>query len=73
MARLTIKKRETACAISFKNHSKHDPVAETDGNGNVVSAKCDVCLKGFSYLAFRPTKGWEKISAVGAEDEAKQK
>ena len=55
----------------YKNHSKYEPVVEKDGN--VVSTKYNVYLKGFNYLTFRPTKGWEKIATVGTEDEAKQK
>ena len=57
----------------FKNHSKYKPVVEKDGNGNVVTTKYNVYMKGFNYLTFRPTKGWEKIATVGTEDEAKQK
>ena len=56
-----------------ENHSKHETAAETDGNGNMVSAKYGIFLKGFSYLAFRTAKGWEKTATVGTEDEAKQK
>ena len=57
----------------FKNQSKYDPVIETDDDGNTVSTKYDIYLKGFNLKTFRPTMGWEKIATVDTEDEAKQK
>ena len=56
----------------FKNQSKYEPVVETD-DGNTVSTKYAVYLKGFNYKTFKPTAGWEKITTVDTEDEAKQK
>ena len=56
----------------FKNQSKYEPVAEAD-DGNAVSTKYAVYLKGFNYKTFKPTAGWEKITTVDTEDEAKQK
>lgn len=57
----------------FKNQSKYEPVIETDDDGNTVSTKYDVYLKGFNHKTFKPTMGWEKITTVDTEDEAKQK
>lgn len=57
----------------FKNQSKYEPVIETDDDGNTVSTKFDAYLKGFNYMTFKPTMGWQKITTVDTEDEAKQK
>ena len=39
----------------------------------IIFSDCQLQLKGFNYKTFKSTAGWEKITTVDTEDEAKQK